>query len=368
VHTHSLQDDGFAGSCSLTIPDIKVDAKAFSFNLPRLKFTATVHFQICTDPMGVKLTIKEETNGLTLPSITRTVNMPQKHQIPIEIQGSSVGVPGSTITVKLEVKLSGNTIADLQIEVLLTDICVRPEGSKAGGTFDICLTKLEDKVKSIPVVGSRAWNNMVPSQTQKIIDAFPFTLVTLATADYGVACRAKPNFGKPAGNGGGGGGAAAAAIVVVLLLLFIGGAAAFVVKTRRCGVVALYMPSTKVAPTTGGRITEGMLRYRRRGRCRGEWEIGANYYRNELAILHFSHPTPTPTPPHLLHHSPSLHSFPLQCVPVASASRMAELRRTNFSLASASWGTKPRFRSWWARRGPYRSCRTSKRATSPTRA
>ena len=254
--------------------------------MPRLKFKATVHFQICTEPMGVKLTIKEETSSTTLPSITKNVNMPQTHQIPIEIPGSSVGVPGITITVKLEVKLSGSTIAELQVEVLLTDLCVRPKTEKAGGTLDICLTELEAKVKwfdppfcsSYACIGTYAWGNMVPSQAQKIIAAFPFTLVTLATADYGVACRAKPNFGKPAGSGGGGGGAAAAAIIVILLLLFIGGAAAFMVKTRRCGVVARYMPSAKVAPATGGRITEGMLRYRGRGRGRGEWEIGRKLF------------------------------------------------------------------------------------------
>ena len=271
----------------MNIPAVKVSAAGvISFDMPQLTFTASVLFQICTKPMGVTLTIKEETSGIILPSIAKNVIMPQTYEIPIEIP-----VQGVIITVKIGVKIRGNTIAELQVEVLLNDVCARPKGYGAGGMLDICLTELEDKVKSADppycrgrlCFGTLAWDTVVPSGSiqQRVISALPFTLVTVAAADYGVACRAKPSWGKsPNSSSGGGGssGAAAGAIIVILLLLFIGGAAAFMVKTRRCGVVACYMPSAKVAPATGGRITEGMLRYRGRGRGRGEWEIGRKLF------------------------------------------------------------------------------------------
>ena len=318
----------------MNIPAVKVSAGVIDLDLPRLKLTASVLFQICTKPMGVTLTIKEETIGITLPSITKNVNMPQTYEIPIEIP-----VQGVIITVKIGVKISGNTIAELQVEVLLNDVCARPKGYDAGGTFDICLTELEGKLRDVPLgAGDAAWDgtrftsSVVPDAAKRFISTLPFTLVTVAAADYGVACRAKPSWGKSPGSssGGGGssgaaaakcamqsgvlsgtkasceaisgctwtagmsvgginlpgtclpgnvgGGAAAAAIIIILLLLFIGGAAAFMIKTRRCGVVACYMPSAKVAPATGGRITEGMLRYRGRGRGRGEWEIGRKLF------------------------------------------------------------------------------------------
>ena len=207
----SSQDDGWTGSCSVATPEIDISvgftgvASVSVINLPSLKLTAAVDFKICTEPMAIALRIGESVTKFSF-SVQKELTLPKSIPIDVDIPMSSASVP-VIIMLKNVVEITGKTLDDLAVEVKLTDICVRPEGTTKDAATNICLTAVEAKTKSLNSLdpsgftkpGDTVWNSVVPAEAKKVIEAFPVSLTKVEAANYGASCKAKPGYGKAPG-------------------------------------------------------------------------------------------------------------------------------------------------------------------------